>query len=254
MRLFNCALSSTGGYDSYTWQGPPGSGVSGSTLTTITSSVSGTYSLSALSGTTTYSQTVNVTFYARPSITVSASTSQVCAGTTVTLQALSGTQNTYTWNTGAVSESITVTPMNTYIYTAMGTNPFGCVYSVVKTITVVSLPNISIVPVSPVICPTQTINLAAISDYTPSAFLWNTAATQFSVSISPSATAVYSVSATNSFGCVNTQTVQISVAAIPLFQLSAPAPSICAGNAISISATGSNITFYQWPTTSSNAA
>jgi len=170
MRLFNCALSSTGGYDSYTWQGPPGSGVSGSTLTTITSSVSGTYSLSALSGTTTYSQTVNVTFYALPSITVSASTSQVCAGTTVTLQALSGTQNTYTWNTGAVSESITVTPMNTYIYTAMGTNPFGCVYSVVKTITVVSLPNISIVPVSPVICPTQTINLAAISDYTPSAF------------------------------------------------------------------------------------
>jgi uncharacterized repeat protein (TIGR03803 family) len=70
--------------------------------------------------------------YSPPTIAVTSAT--VCAGSTATLTA-SGA-STYTWNTGATTPSITVTPTNDTTYTVIGANGSCVSTSMTATVTV----------------------------------------------------------------------------------------------------------------------
>jgi hypothetical protein len=67
--------------------------------------------------------TSNITVAPAPSLSVSG-TPSVCAGQSATLNA-SGA-NTYSWNTGASTSSVVVSPSATAVYTAIGTATNGC--------------------------------------------------------------------------------------------------------------------------------
>lgn len=73
-----------------------------------------------------------------PNVTISAPYTSLCKGNSVTLCA-SGATN-YTWNTGATTNCITVTPFVTTGYTVTGTNGTGCVGKDSITITVLPTP------------------------------------------------------------------------------------------------------------------
>jgi gliding motility-associated-like protein len=86
--------------------------------------------------TTTYSVTDNsscpgqgfITITVNPIPSVSVNSATICANQTTTLIA-SGTATSYTWNTGALQNTITVSPSSSSIYTVAGSNAFGCVKS-----------------------------------------------------------------------------------------------------------------------------
>jgi len=63
-----------------------------------------------------------------PQPSVTASSSVVCAGETVTLTVTGA--NSYVWNTGNASSSILVTPNVTTVYSVVATTSAGCIYSV----------------------------------------------------------------------------------------------------------------------------
>ena len=73
-----------------------------------------------------------------PNVTISPINPQTCEGTNVTLTA-SGA-NTYAWNTGATSQSITVNPNIISIYSVTGTNTSSCAASTNVTVTVFPKP------------------------------------------------------------------------------------------------------------------
>ena len=79
---------------------------------------------------------------------ISVNSSTICAGATATLTA-SGVSS-YTWNTGANTSAITGSPSGTTVYTVTG-NLTGCATgaSQTATITVNTLPAVSLAPISP---------------------------------------------------------------------------------------------------------
>lgn len=109
--------------------------------TTSTISVSPTittvYTATVTNGSTGCSTIKSATVYAVPNPTVSVGSYTICAGMTATVTA--GGATSYTWNTGANTSSIVVTPSVTTVYTVTGENT-GCSSTSVKTGTVTVLP------------------------------------------------------------------------------------------------------------------
>lgn len=98
------------------------------TLNTATTSITSFNPLTAGVGTHTITHSVSgckstsVTTVANsPSVAATTSNSLLCAGQTSTLT-VSGTASSYTWNTGATTPVINVTPSVTTTYTVIGTN------------------------------------------------------------------------------------------------------------------------------------
>ncbi|MBS1652263.1 MAG: hypothetical protein JSU07_09660, partial [Bacteroidetes bacterium] len=111
---------SAAGATGYTWQ--PG----GANTTTVTFSplTSTTYTLYGSNGTCTSSLTSSVTVLSPPIVIATASSTNICKGSTATLTASGATS--YTWNPGALTGSnVSVTPTINTIYTVIGSNG-GC--------------------------------------------------------------------------------------------------------------------------------
>jgi hypothetical protein len=111
-----------GGAATYTISG-------GNAVVTPTSSasysVTGTSSLGCVSSSPAISM---VTVAALPSVNASSSSSLICTGQSATLTA-SGA-STYSWNNGATTSTINVTPTVSTTYTVIGTDSLGCAASV----------------------------------------------------------------------------------------------------------------------------
>lgn len=228
------------GASTYTW-----SNSSNQTSVLVTPTVTTSYSITGTSaeGCVGNTAVVNVTVNALPVVSITG-TASVCAGSSAILTA-SGA-NSYTWNTGSNNSVITVSPLSNTSYTAVGTNAAGCLGSAVNTLSVNSLPILGVVG-NNTICSgsTATLNANGASSYT-----WSTASNNASIVISPLTTTSYSVSGTNSLGCVgNTAFTTITVNAIPAVVITST-NAVCAGGSINLTAGGANT--YTW-NTGSNA-
>ncbi len=126
------ATLTASGAATYTWN--PG-GVIGSTFTVVPT---GAFTIYTVTGTSSLSCSKSVTVYVtaipNPTLIVTASSSVVCAGTSVTLTA-SGAA-TYVWTNG-VNNGVAFTPTNTATYTVTGTSAVGsCTGAAVSTVSV----------------------------------------------------------------------------------------------------------------------
>ncbi|MCE3229544.1 MAG: hypothetical protein K0S32_4095 [Bacteroidetes bacterium] len=128
-------------------------------------------------------------------------TSSVCLGTGTQLTA-SGA-NTYSWSTGAATNTISVTPTVTTTYTLDGAGG-TCTAQTTATVTVFSLPTVSATSSSSILCVGQTASLTATG---ASSFVWNTTATTAVIAVSPVTTTDYTVTGTDANNCVNTFTM-----------------------------------------------
>ena len=109
------------GANTYTWSGGALNGVA------FSPSVSANYTLTGTSSagcTSTNNATQSVTVNSLPTVNVISSNSIICFGQSATLTA-SGA-NTYSWNTGATTTVITVTPNISTAYSVIGTNTNNC--------------------------------------------------------------------------------------------------------------------------------
>ncbi|MGZ4060957.1 MAG: choice-of-anchor J domain-containing protein, partial [Bacteroidia bacterium] len=99
---------------------------------------------------------VSVSPLAAPSVTISASSSSVCAGGSLTLSGAGA--STYSWS-GGITNGVSFVPVATSTYTLTGTDASGCQNSAVQTIPVNSLPNVTANTTASVICAGTSVTL-----------------------------------------------------------------------------------------------
>ena len=141
-----------------------------------------------------------------PNVTLTASQSTICNGSSSNLTASGAT--TYTWNTSATTSSISVTPSVTTTYTVVGENAPGCPGNKTIAITVNPSPSLSVTP-NPTVCPgiTATMSASGSTNYTWTPGSFTTAA----ISVTPAISTVYNVVTTNSLGCTTNSNVTVFV-------------------------------------------
>ncbi|MGZ3864546.1 MAG: PKD domain-containing protein [Bacteroidia bacterium] len=227
------------GASTYTWN--PGGVVSGtltvSPASTTVYTVSGTDANGCVSAPVTATVTVNNL----PPVT--ATSASVCAGGTATITA--GGASTYTWNTGAQTASISVTPAATTVYTVTATGSTGCVSAITTTVTVYPTPTPTASSNSP-ICETQTLNLSAGGGVS---YNWNgpngfTSPSQnpFITNVTAAAGGTYVVTVTSVNNCTATATIPVTINTAPVITVSGS--TVCTGATANLSASGGS--GYAW--------
>lgn len=219
------ATLTASGANTYTWNtGANTSFITASPASNTTYTVNGTSSQGCLGNLVTASITVG----SAPSIALN--NASVCAGSSATLIA-SGVSS-YTWNTGATTNSIVVSPTVNTTYSVSG-NLVGCTNSAsnVSNVTVNSLPTIAVNSGSICSGNSFTITPSGASTYTIQGG---------SAIKTPTANTTYTVIGTSSDGCVSSSfaTSSITVNATPTIAVNSG--SICAGSNFTITPSGAN--------------
>ncbi len=191
----------------------------------------------------TATNTVVITQPSSLSVTINPASPVICSGSS---QTLSGSPSggtggvTYLWNTGATTQSISVSPLTNTNYTLTITDANSCTLSAVKIVTVNTTPTITVN--NGAICSGSSFTM------TPSGASTYTYQGGSNV-VSPTASTSYTVIGTSAQGCVgNTATSNVTVNALPI--ISAPAQTICAGATGTLTASGAST--YTWNTGSNS--
>ncbi len=220
---------------------------------TATPSVTTTYTAIATTGASGYYcvgwAVTTVSVITSFSVQAQASSTVICAGNSVTLTASSPGTASYSWNDGGTSSlssytspTVIASPQSTTTYTldaSLGSTG-GCTASSIITLSVVPVPSVSISPGSSTICAgasaTLTANATGAGSYT-----WNTGQNGNVIVVSPTASTVYTVSASNGL-CPAQATASVDVAVPPVISVN-PA-EICVGQSATLTATGADS--YTW--------
>lgn len=212
---------------SYAWS-------TGATTQTVTQSSSGQVGLTITdaNGCASVASPVTVNVYSVPAMTVtSASSTSICQGESVTLQA-GGGFSSYAWSNGATNQNLIATTAGSYSVT--GTTSDGCTAtSAAQTVTVNAVPTATITNAgSSVLCSGGSATLSAPSGM--SSYLWSDGSTSQSLSVT--STGNYSVTVTNANGCSATSPTTV----ISSSQITAPtvtsngALEFCDGGTVSL--------------------
>jgi len=225
-------LIATGGTD-YLWN-------TGETTASIIVSPSATttYSVTVSDGGNSDTDDVQVIVNALP-IANAGEDQTICEGESTTLNASGG--DSYLWNTGETSQSITVNPNNTtnYVVTVYQN---GCEASDEVQVTVSPLP-IANAGTDVTINNGDATTLIASGG---GSYLWNTGETTASISVSPTSTTTYSVIITQN-GCEDSDDVIVNVNTTATVVANAGADqTICEGESTTLTASGGST--YVWNT------
>ncbi|MES2566771.1 MAG: lectin-like protein [Bacteroidota bacterium] len=148
----------------------------------------------------------------------------ICPGTPVEL--IANGAATYSWNTGATTTTITPTPSVTTTYSVLGTTAGGCNNTAATTVLV--LPNPTITVNSSTICLGQ--NTATLTANGASTYTWSpglSATTGSVVTGTPISSQTYTITGTDTNGCINDTTTFITVNQLPVITVNSS--TICMG-------------------------
>lgn len=251
------ASGGTGGY-TYTWGGPYlSSNNTASTLASPLSSTTYTYSVQDGNGCTSTS-TLIVNVNTPASISITASPNTICAGATSSLSA-SGASTSYTWSNGATNNSTIVAPVSTSVYSVTGTASNGCTKTETVNVTVNPNPVVSATTATPVCLGG---NLSFINNSTgagiyswsgPSSYA-STAANPMIPNITYAQAGTYTLTGMNAAtGCSASNTVSVTINALPSLTLSAGSSSLCAGSTFTANGTGA-LTYTWMPGSATGAS
>ncbi|CAN5913662.1 hypothetical protein BH11BAC7_BH11BAC7_08790 [soil metagenome] len=242
------------GSSGYTWSGPNNYTATGPSVT-ISPTVTSTYTVST-SGLCPATQTVTVTVNPPPVIVFSPPNPSICSGYSVTIDAGSSA-NSYNWipNTGlmylsASHDSVSASPLTTTTYNVTATSLAGCTASSNVTVTVNNVPALILSDTATTVCPnsSDTISITGASTYTwsPMAGISFLLPDGSQVEVNPPATTTYTVTGTTASGCVDSATVNVTVANNIVVDAGLP-DSICSGASTVLTGTGG--TNYSWSST-----
>jgi len=172
-----------------------------------------------------------------PVVTVSGN-SLVCLGSSIS-QTLSGA-NSYSINAISTASILTLTPTVTtnYTFTALSVN--ACSASIVKNITVATLPIITISG-SSFVCNGSSITQTLLG---ASSYSLNGTSTGTLLTLSPITNTIFIINGVNTNGCSSSINNSITVNALPSLSLTSSSPTICVGKTVTLTATGANL--YTW--------
>jgi gliding motility-associated-like protein len=238
------ATLSAGGASTYTWSPATNlSAVNGSTVI-ANPPVTTVYTLNGSNGTCSASPiTVTVSVVTSPTVTVNSAT--ICPAGTATLTATGAT--TYTWGpAGNLSSlngnSVTANPASTSVYTVSGTIA-GCGGGIASsTVTVLSVPVISVNSESICASGTATLTANGAANYTWSPATGLSSATGNPVTANPAVTTVYTINGTS--GACPIAPVTATVTVVPNPVLTAASQTICSSTSVLLTANGA--TSYTW--------
>jgi PKD repeat protein len=220
------AIITANGANAYTWSnGSNGNPISVSPILTTSYTVTGTSF--GCSATAVSTVTVN------PNPIISVNNAGICSGAIATLNA-SGA-NSYLWNNGSTTASISVSPAVTTNYTVTGTTG-TCSGSAISIVTINSAP--TVIVNNPSICSGSSATITASG---ASSYLWSDGSTSNSIVVSPAVTTNYTVTG-NPSSCSESAISTVTVNPIPV--LSSNSPSICSGSIAILTASGANS--YLW--------
>ncbi|MEZ4855950.1 MAG: T9SS type A sorting domain-containing protein [Gelidibacter sp.] len=161
-------------------------------------------------------------------------------GESVTLTASGG--NSYSWSTGDNTQSITVNPTMTTTYTVTGFLN-GCEATDTVTIFLVDNSVIANAGQDQTICEGSSTTLTATGGST---YEWSTGETTASITVSPDATTIYTVTAYDATGTnSDTDDVTVTVSPLPIANAGDDV-STCLGTSVTLTASGG--TNYLWNT------
>jgi hypothetical protein len=235
------------GAATFTWvaAGPPSFSATGSSPI-VSPSVATMYTVTASDGTCVNTATVLLSVDPNPTINIAVSSSVICRGDQVTLNA-SGAIG-YSWTTSGITSntnaaSITETPNASTLYDVTGINNFNCTSTKQQVVVVNPTPTLVVSSNKPMVCSLAPANLTVTG---ANSYLWDANANNATTSVTtvnPPSTTVYSVTGTYSATqCKTTQTIQIIVFQ-PTFAVNSPTSS-CQGGTINLIASGANT--YTW--------
>ncbi|MCW3072123.1 MAG: hypothetical protein JWO44_2013 [Bacteroidetes bacterium] len=199
----------------------------------VTPAAGTTYTVTGTSAGCSSLATATVSVLPSPNVTVNPAS--ICAGQAAILSAAGA--STYSWSTGAATNSISVSPSTTTSYSVSGTSS-GCADTAFALVTVNPLPVLVVNSAS--ICNGQTATLTASG---AASYSWSTGALINSITVSPPATTTYSVSGSTS-GCTASSTATITV--IPVPSVTVNSAVICEGETATLTASGADT--YVWST------
>jgi len=147
---------------------------------------------------------------------------------------------TYTWNTGATSASVVVSPSSATVYTVTGTNANGCVAIKEFTMDVIASPTVQITGSTVSVCPNQTVALTAVGN--GNLFIWSDGFIGANHTVSANATTIYTVTNTFTNSCYTqvTYTLNVTSTAISV----SGNTTVCTGATTTLTASGVNT--YTW--------
>lgn len=172
------------------------------------------------------SAVANVGVVASPTLTV-INPGNICIGNSATLS-VSGA-NFYTWDSGATTTAIVVSPSVTTTYTVSGVNVFGCLSSSVTTLNVNPYPVISVNSGSVCLGKSFTLSPSGAATYTFSGG---------SNIVSPLINTTYSVTGTSAQGCISSNVAVSNVVVATIPTLSVNNGSICSGKSFTLTPSG----------------
>ncbi len=176
--------------------------------------------------------------------TMTVPTDSICNGNQVTLTIPGNAQSTVQWLknnqviSGQTGNSLNVTDAGNYRVYVSNTTHACADTTLAETITVLSLPVIN-AGVDAAICSGDSINLEAI---TTAAISWNNGI-QDGVNFAPATTMNYIATATDVYGCENTDTVTVTVNTLPTVNAGTD-QAVCRQTSITLTATGA--TSFVW--------
>jgi len=234
------------GATSYSWTGGITDGVSfvptvGTTTYTVTGTTNGC------------SATDDVVITVNPLPTVNAGLDQtICAGTSITLTALTnGTAASVSW-TGGVTDGVGFTPTATSTYTVTASSSAGCTSSDAVDITINPLPIVE-AGADQTVCEGSSVTVSGSGAVS---YVWNNGITDGAAFVPAVGTLTYVVTGTSALNCTATDFLVVTVNANPVPVITGPT-TYCAGTTSTL-ATVNTYNSYLWsngattPTTSVN--
>ena len=222
------------GASTYSWS----SGATTSSIT-VTPTTTTNYTVVGSVGTCTNLAVSTVTVIGQ-AVTI-AGNNNICIGQSSTLTASGG--GAYTWDSGATTNTIVVTPTvnTTYTVTSIAAS---CTNMAVYTVSVSPIPTITVT--GSVTCPGQNTTLTASG---ATFYSWSTGSLTNTTTVNPSVNTTYTVTGILA-ACTNTAAYTVTVIPTPSIPVSPPNPLICAGDSAVLSASGASS--YTWTTGSTS--
>jgi hypothetical protein len=149
--------------------------------------------------------------------------------------------STYSWSTGGTSQSITVSPTVTSVYSVQGTDAYGCSSTAYFTMNVLPSPTLQLSGSTASVCPQQTVTVNASGN--GNLFIWSDGFIGASHTVQASTTTIYTVTNTFPNSCYTQKTYTLNV--FPGPQLAVLGNTIvCEGSSASFTASGA--VTYSW--------
>lgn len=196
-------------------------------------------------------RTVNVNVGAQLSVSVTASSNTVCAGSTVTLTAQSAATQ-YSWSTGAQSPVITVTPNTTTQYSVGVTSNFTCFGFANININTSPVPNVVAGASQTLFCAGAASAAITFSATGANTYDWttdfgNVSGTPVFLTVPSTLTPgsySFAVTGTGPGGCTNSDLVILEVDVQPTVSIAPSNNTVCINGTVTL--TGSGATTYSW--------